>query len=680
MAAARRRRLSAGIAGLLLALLVALPVAAAPAVAPAGPGDARITITSITPVVDGDGTATVRGRVSNTGSETLDGPRVAVVPQEAGSGRSDIAEWAKGDTPVSGTALAATTLDDVPAGGSATFTLQVDGTDLLPGTSAGAAWVSIQTDARAVHTFIGVHRTKEYEPLDVLWGVPLLLPADRRLWSTGRDDRTRAWQETLGEDSRLAALTAEEPADDEFWLVDPSLLDVPRTGGDVQDAERDVRREFAATLRERIVGSRTLVLADADADVAAGAESEPAGRLVSARLADGARVAQALGARSDVLWPADGLVTGERAEALHELRPGGVDPTLLVPSTSLEPSGFTPTGGERTSAGSPVVVRDGPLSQVVEGLASEADVTLARQQLVAETAAVLGERPGTPRTVVIVPDRGSTPSATAWQELRDSADDIPWLGGGDLRSTLDHARDAEASQTPRTRGQIADATRPAATPGPMLAESRAQRLLRDARSMATFASVRSDGTGWRSQMQTSLQQLTSTRWWGHGYGFIRMHDEIEREVTLARDDLVVSSGDVNFFADTGRLQITVVNNTDVQLSNLAVRLTPGNHSLRIDEQPEPVTIGPGGRQTVTVQASALAAGQVPVDVAVTTPGGREIAAPASLQVKVRPTGDSIYWVIGGAAALLLAAGTWRTVRGGRRARAAAPETTDPEGT
>ena len=52
----------------------------------------------------------------------------------------------------------------------------------------------------------------------------------------------------------------------------------------------------------------------------------------------------------------------------------------------------------------------------------------------------------------------------------------------------------------------------------------------------------------------------------------------------------------------------------------------------------------------------------------------------SLQVKVRPTGDSIYWVIGGAAALLLAAGTWRTVRGGRRARAAAPETTDPEGT
>ena len=79
-------------------------------------------------------------------------------------------------------------------------------------------------------------------------------------------------------------------------------------------------------------------------------------------------------------------------------------------------------------------------------------------------------------------------------------------------------------------------------------------------------------------------------------------------------------------------------------------------------------------------ASALAAGQVPVHVSVATPSGHEVTAPATLRVKVRPTGASIYWVIGGAAALLLAGGTWRTVRGGRRARAAAPETTDPEGT
>ena len=51
---------------------------------------------------------------------------------------------------------------------------------------------------------------------------------------------------------------------------------------------------------------------------------------------------------------------------------------------------------------------------------------------------------------------------------------------------------------------------------------------------------------------------------------------------------------------------------------------------------------------------------------VATPDGQEIAAPATLHVKVRPTGDSIYWIIGGLALLLLLAGTWRSVRGGRR--------------
>lgn len=685
MAATRRRRLSAAVASLLLALLVVLPVAVGPTTAaatpfaPEAPGDSRVTITSITPVVEGDGVATVRGTVTNTGSTTLSGPRVAVVQQEAGTGRSDIADWTKGDAHVSGTALAATTLDDVAAGGSASFTLEVEGSDLLPQSSAGAAWVSVQTDSTAVHTFVGVQRTKEYEPLQILWGMPLLLPDDRRLWGTSREARSSAWQEAVGSDSRIAALTSEEPADDEFWVLDPSLLDVPADGEDIATAERETRTRAAESLREQLVGSRTLVLPDADADVAAGAESKDAARLVRARVADGTRVAQELGARSDVLWPADGLATGERAEALHELRPTGVEPTLLVRSTSLVPEGFTATGGDRTTAGSPVVVSDGPIADLVEGLSSADDVTLARQQLVAETAAVLGERPGTPRTIVVVPDRSSTPSVEAYEQLRASTDRIPWLEGGDLASVLDDAAAAEPARTARTPGQIDDVTAGAATPSAVLSQDRSRRIVRDSRSMATFAAVRRDGTAWRSRMQASLQQLTSTRWREDRYGFVRLHDDVERAVTLDADDLVVSSGDVNFFADSGRLQISITNNTDVQLEDLRVHVTPGNHSLRVDGDPDPVTIGPGGQQTVTVQATALAAGQVPVNVAVTTPGGHAVAEPATLHVKVRPTGDSIYWVIGGAAVLLLAAGTWRTVRGGRRARAAAPEGSSSEG-
>ncbi|WP_169797281.1 DUF6049 family protein, partial [Janibacter limosus] len=369
--------------------------------------------------------------------------------------------------------------------------------------------------------------------------------------------------------------------------------------------------------------------------------------------------------RSDVLWPADGLATQTRATALEQLHPDK-STTLLVPGTSVVPEGFTPTGGVRTTDDTRLVVRDGPLSELVAGLGSEDDVLLARQQLVAETASVLRERAGTPRTLVVVPDRDATPDPTAWEQLRNSTDDIPWLRKGSLDAVLGDAASADPGRTARGQKQIAAATKGDRAHPLVLTGKRAQGLLDDHAAMKTFASVRSDGPVWSSEVRSTIRQLTSTRWRSAPRSYLALQQQLDAEVELTHDDLVVSEGDVNFFADTGRLQITIVNHTDVELSNLVVRLTPDSPSLRIDGDPDPVTIGPDGRQTVTVTASALAAGQVPVHVTVATPTGQEIAAPATLHVKVRPTGASIYWIIGGLALLLLLAGTWRSVRGGRR--------------
>lgn len=663
------------LASLVLALLVLLPGVAAPAAPAPAPetkasGEAPLTITSITPVVEGEGTATVRGRLTNTGSQVLERTRVTIVAQPPDGDRSEIARWAKGKEPVLGEALDAQNIADVPAGGSVPFVLTVAASELVPGVSAGAARVSIQTGEDAVHTFIGVHRTKEYVPLEIVWGIPLLLPGDRALFGERGASRERAWRETVGPGSRLDQLTASPPAADEAWLLDPSLLRVPADEGEEEGGpaaeERSLRAQWATTLRSRLIGSRTLVLPDADADVAAGATSAEAADLVRPRVERGTEVAHRINARSDVLWPADGLATKDRARDLRRLRPTGKAPTLLVPDSSLTPDAFTPTGSARTTDGTALVVTDDPLSRLVSDLDPTTDATLARQQLVAETAAVLSERPGTARTLVVVPRRDSAPSPRAWKALRGSTDRIPWVAGGSLRSVLDDAAQAAPLQTARTPGQIAEATKGAGTGDLVLTGDRARRILQGQRSMRTFASVRPDGTAWRRRVQPSLNQLTSSRWRWQRYGFLRLYQQLGDEVTLDAQDLEVSSGEVNFFADTGRLQITIYNRTDVELSNLTVRLTPRTPSLRIDGAADPVTIGPGGRQTVTVQASALAAGQVPVEVAVTAPDGQELADPAILRVKVRPTGDSIYWVIGSASVLMLAVGTWRTVRGGRR--------------
>lgn len=676
MAAARRRRLRrATIAALTLAFLVLLPSAGA---TPQSPHDSsaegELTLTSVTPVVDDGGSAIVRGELTNTGSDPMPASQVALVPGVTSTKRSDIASWAEGDDPIQGTAADTAAHEVIPPGESRGFTLETEAENLAPGTSAGAAWVSVQTAETAVHTFVGVHRAKEYEPLEVVWGVPLVLPNDPALYRSPGRKRSAAWKEAVGEDSRLARLTAKKPDTDEAWFLDPTLVSLPpeptrNTEEDLaaaMNSERETRQKRSRAVRDALAGGRTMVLPEGDADVAAGADSATAGDLIRPRLRGGRTVAGNIGARANVMWPADGLVTNRRARALARLHPGSEKPTLLTQSAALEPSGFTPTGGAKTKDGAPLLVADSSLSSVVGDLSSEADVTLARQRLVAETSAVLAERPGTTRTLLVVPDRSTRPSPEAYAALREDSGDIPWLKEGSTTDLLEQARDAPADQVPRGRGGLSDSPTAKVDKGPVLTATRAKQIATDERSVATFASVRPDGTAWRRSIDPSLDQLTSARWRTTPYAFVDLHQALSGSATLTPKELEVSSGDVNFFADSGRLQITIVNNTDVELANLSVDLASDNASFRIDDPPDPVTIGPGGQQTVTVEATALAAGQAPVHVLVKTPDGQELTHPATLQVRMRPTGSTVYWVIGGMAAVLLAAGTWRSVRRPRK--------------
>ena len=680
---------------LTIALLTLLPVAAATA-APAGPvspsspsttgakgeTSTEITVASITPMIGTGDEAIIEGELTNTGDTDLASSTISVIPKEPDSSAGAVREWSEDEDPVSGTLLAESTLEDVPAGETVPFTLTVDGDDLAPGVTVGASWISVQTHDTAVHTFVGIHRAKEYEPLQVVWGVPLLLPADTRLFGEAGASRAEAWQEAVGADSRIADLTADPPAENEAWLLDPTLVreppeppdDLPTDEEEAATAEQEVRSERADAIRENLVPEQTIVLPRGDADTAAGTTSKSARRVVEPQVENGARLAEQLDAVGNVVWPADENATQDRSRGYNDLYPGKARPTVLTSDTSFQPAGFTPTGGTRTTGDTPVVVRDSDLSRLVGDLDAETNPSLARQRLIAGTATLLRERPGTPRTVLVVPDRDTTPDPTAYARLRTQAQEIPWLRSGDVTSMLGAARgDTGESWTPRTSSQLAEAG--VRGPRQELDAARSRRLGRNLASLTTFASVRSDGETWRPWIRPQLVQVTSARWRGED-GLGEVHDHLTKEVTLTRDELEVSSGDVNFFADTGRLQITVINKTDVELTNLQVDLHPANPSLRFDDSAKTLTIGPDGRQTITVRASALAAARVPVDVTVHAPDGTDLTAPASLHVLVRPTGNVVYWIIGGAAALLLVVGTWRTVRGGRRTKGASRTETE----
>lgn len=679
MAAARRRGLIRGAGALLALLLTTLLLPPAALARPGGAGDVadlRVVLTDITPVVTSDdGTARITAEVSNTGTTTVDGVSVSVVTGPSGVSATD---WSEADDPVQGSALDTAEPAALGPGEQTTVRLEVDAADLLPGRSWGAAPVSVQVDQapRAVRTFLGVHRAKEYEPLRMLWGVPVTLPHDRRVVGAPGADREAGWENAVGEGSRVAELTDAGPADGEVWFLDPTVLGSVPEGQAQPDSfagEREIRDARAEVVRENLDPDATVVLPDADADIAAAAASEESAALVDPQVTSGQELADELGATGDLAWPADGIVSQDRVSAYTDMY--GRQPTVVVPSTSLPQDGSR-SSPRRSGSGAPLLVADATLSDTVGGLTGTQDAVLARQRVVAETAEILAQMPGTGRSVLVLPGRDSEPDPQAYAQVRDGAADIPWLESATLEEVRAETADAPVVDLPDTVAEAADLLADADPPAdPILNDSRATRITRDREALRTYASVRSDGTVWAEVMGSAFGQLASSRWRGHLWSWGQAEGELREEATLTTNDLTVSSGDVNFFADSGRLQITVENHTDVELRNLQVTLEPGRPALRIEQQPEPVTVGPGSRQTVTVEASALAAGNVPIEIQVASPDGEVLTAPAQLDARVRPTGDWIYWVLGGAATLLVVAGVWRTVRrrGDRPVATSGPE-------
>jgi len=132
---------------------------------------------------------------------------------------------------------------------------------------------------------------------------------------------------------------------------------------------------------------------------------------------------------------------------------------------------------------------------------------------------------------------------------------------------------------------------------------------------------------------------------------------------------------VNFFADRGVLQVTVVNDLAVPVHDVHLTLTPAQPRLLIEQQPGPLKIGAKSRTNVPLDVTAIAAGLVPIEAVLTTPNGTPLGQNARVDVRVQPTSTWIYWVLGGLAGVVLVLGTYRSLRRGstRASRPAAQE-------
>lgn len=420
---------------------------------------------------------------------------------------------------------------------------------------------------------------------------------------------------------------------------------------------------LAARLVRGAAGHPLWSLPAADPDLAAYATTgDPT---VTAQVRDASALATRLqvpasSVTTGLAWPVDGALAPATEKGLRTTYGAALQGALVSSSTLPASSGYTPTSPHESPGGLPVLAWDDDLSTLAARTTSAEQGVLATQQVVAQTAALLGQSPGIPRSFLLALPRGLDPDPGALRGLIAALGTTPWVQVTDPATLLAAAR----TESPVSALSPSTWTTPGAAPGSRLLAAAASAR----GSLDTVASLLPDRSGDRDRWADALDQLTSTRWRGRAAAATGLVAGAQRWATSSTSAITVVPADTNFLADEGTLQVTVVNDLTDPVSGLLVRLAPGNPRLRVVEQPAAVTIGAKSRITVAVRVRALAAGLVPVTVDLRTADGTSVGTPAQLNVRANPPGRGFYLVSGGVVLLVLLAGVVRQARGGRRRR------------
>jgi hypothetical protein len=691
----------------LLAALVLLPVLAGPALAatqggsrsrvagpsraegvPADPpgslpgapaatsGDVALDLTTLTPAVANAGqTVTISGTIRNPGSSTLHKPVIRVVANRSTLSRDEVLAWAKATGPALGTQIGTTTLPtDLLPGVTAPFQIKIRHLADQGSAMYGALPISIESGTSSLRTFAGYQVIKQYQPMSIAWAVPLTLPPDADLFGPDGANRELAWAQAVGPQSRLGRILDATTDARVTWAVDPTLTPSLLPGAvDTSPAttqEHLLRAALEGRIRDGASRHTPWVLPDTDADVAAlvGASDSPS--LVAALVSRATPVAQALGGRADVAWPSDPRTTSSTEGALSRLfgRTGLAGEVTSASQRAVGPSGETPAAAQRSTSGVPLLAYDAGLSALLARTTAGDEGVLSTQQFVAESAALLNELPGTQgRSVFVAAPRTFDPDPTAARAFFAAAASIPWL----TTTTTDAELSAARAAAPTQGAPVTLSAEPSTAAPPVLTSARVNGLEQTLDTVRGVAQVREDGATFARTWARATEQLASTRWRASPVGWNLVNGKIQAATRQTTTAVKVLAGTINFLADSGRLQITVTNGLDVPVRNIKVTVEASNPRLRIDSQPPILRIGAGSRATVSVGVTALAAGIVPLRTTLTTPDGTVIGQGADVEVRVTPTGNWVYWALGGLAGVVLLLGIIRSFTRRPAARPAA---------
>ncbi|MDF8263866.1 DUF6049 family protein [Luteipulveratus flavus] len=330
----------------------------------------------------------------------------------------------------------------------------------------------------------------------------------------------------------------------------------------------------------------------------------------------------------------------------------------------------TTSAGRRLVNGAPVLVYDEPLSFFAG--AGGGDPGLRTQRFLAETLAIYQQQPQAQRSLLMLAPRTGQASPAQLARVITAARSVPWLRPITSTALVQQARTAQPSARLARRTTPFPATPPASPVDPA-----ALTLVGRNREIAgALDTILVDSADVIAGWDRSLSEMGSTRWRGRGAAYGTTLRTTSDALDSLTTQVAVRPSTVNFFANSGMLSITVVNNLARPVRDVQLVVTPRKGLLWVKRQPAPLSLPAGGRTTVRVPVQAVAAGTAPVDVALSTPGGEPLGLvrgePVKLKVNVRPTATWIYWVLGIVAGLIFVVGLFRSVRKGPRAETAMP--------
>ncbi|MGA1145483.1 MAG: DUF6049 family protein [Candidatus Nanopelagicales bacterium] len=667
-----------GMLALSVGALTALPTSPVRAVDDAPIG---VFIDRLTPVVPApDANLRVDGRIVNDSGDVMSDVSVRLrLSSRPITARSQIdavtgAALRTEDTEPTDVIIDATESDiteTLPPRGQATFSIRIPLAELpLPGNGVYAIGVEVlgersgdsELDDRQgmVRTFLPWF-PDPVEPVQLVWLWPLADWPAREANGVFLNDRTPQAVSPGGRLTTLVESASLQPRS-VSWIADPALLQavqdmtdgyqVQRGGSAVVGDRGGAARAWLESLQSALDASRlpattnpTLrVIPYADVDAVALTRAGMDTDVVRAITQAAPIAATAIGQQviGGLYWAPFGRLDKETADLLAS---AGVRTVILSGRALRAQNAYAGANTGRavinTSFGAlQAVLREPRMSALLtEPQASRSQSILVRQTFLAESAVLAGTIPADApsRAIVVGPDDIRwDPSPAVVNSLLRATLSAPWLQPLSMGEFLE----SPVNPLRRDRGAYGSKALESELTADYLAEVRSV-----GRELASFTSVLDNPIGVSDSFASALLRTESSAWRSEPQTGSELLETVRSQLTGQIDQVnVLSDGTVTFSGEIGRVPITIENSLDRAVTvGVELRASP---SIRLESAPlSNITVEPGRKVSVDIEARVVGSNALPVRVQLLTPDGLEFGTPARIELASTAYARAAAWVV-----------------------------------